>query len=80
MKLALSRMSSRDTHLQCVLPREALLAMIARERLDRQMDPLMPLQIVVAVEALRALVALERTIVGRRRLSMGRMVGWVPAI
>lgn len=54
--------------------------MTARERLDRKVDPLMPLQIVIAVEALRALVAFKRAIVVRSRLSMGRMVRWVPPV
>jgi hypothetical protein len=37
--------------------------MTAREGLHRQVDPLMSLQIVVAVEALRTLIALERAVV-----------------
>lgn len=46
--------------------------MIAGERLDGQMYPLMPLQVVVAVEALWALVALERSVICGWLL-----VGWV---
>ena len=55
------------TYLQRILSREALVAVGARERLDCQVDPLVSLQIVVAVEALRALIALEWP-VGRGRL------------
>ena len=57
------------TYLQGVLSREALVAVGARERLDCQVNPLVSLQVVVAVEALRALVALEWS-VGRGRLLM----------
>jgi hypothetical protein len=35
----------------------------ARERLHCQMDPFVPLQVVVPVERLRALVALERAVI-----------------
>jgi hypothetical protein len=42
--------------------------MSARERLDRQMNALMALQVVVTIEALRALVAFEWSIVLRRLL------------
>ncbi len=51
------------SYLERILPREALVAVPTRERLDRKVYPLMPLEIVVAVEALRALIALERSIV-----------------
>jgi hypothetical protein len=51
------------TNLQCIFPRKALLAMAARERLHCQMDPLMSLQIVVAVEGLWALITLEGSII-----------------
>jgi hypothetical protein len=50
-------------YLECVLPRKALVAMVARERLDSQMYPLVSLQVVVPVEALWTLVAFERPIV-----------------
>ena len=50
-------------YLERILPREALLTMTAREGLDRQVNPLMPLQVVIAVEALRTLIALERPVV-----------------
>lgn len=53
----------KSTNLQSVLAREALLAVAARERLHRQVDALVALQVVVPVEALGALVALERTVV-----------------
>lgn len=51
------------SYLQRIFARETLVAVTARERLDRQVDPLMTLQVVVPVEALRALIALERAIV-----------------
>jgi hypothetical protein len=50
--------------LQGILPREALIAVVAGKRLDGEMDPLMPLQVMVAVEALWALIAFERPVVG----------------
>ena len=46
--------------------------MITGERLDSQMYPLVSLQVMVPVETLWALVALERSVVRRRLL-----VGWV---
>lgn len=56
-----------DMSLQRILAREALVAMGAWERLHGEMDPLMALQIVIPVEALRTLVAFERPFdVGRR--------------
>jgi hypothetical protein len=57
-----------DMSLQGVLARETLVAVVTRERLNSKMYPLMPLQIVVPVEALRTLVALERAVVGSRLL------------
>jgi len=56
--------NSDKTYLERILPREAFVAVIARERLDSKMDPLVPLQIVIPVEALGALIALERSVVG----------------
>ena len=46
-------------YLERVLPREALLTVVAAKRLDGQVDALMALEVVVAVEGLGALVALE---------------------
>lgn len=43
------------------------------------MDAAVPLQVVVAVEALRTLVALERPVVRRTRASVHRM-RWVSAV
>lgn len=40
-------------------------ALFTRKRLDSEMDPLVPLEIVVPVEALHALVALERALAQR---------------
>lgn len=54
--------------------------MPARKRLHRQVNPLMPLQIMIAIEALRALVALERPVVLRRLLPVhvpAQLVRWV---
>lgn len=63
----------RGTNLQCIFPAEALVAVVAREGLDRQMDPLVALQVVVAIERLRALVALEGPLMDSRR-SAGSVV------
>jgi len=52
------------TYLERVLSREALVAVSAWERLDGQMDSLVSFQVVVAVEALWALIALEGSVVG----------------
>lgn len=48
------------------------------KRLHRQMNALMSLQVVIPVEALRALIALERPVVGRPRLVEG--VWRMPAV
>lgn len=53
----------RITHLECIFAREALVTVIAREGLDGQMNPLVALQIMVAIEALRTLITLEWSIV-----------------
>ena len=52
-----------EPYLERVLAREALITVTTRERLDGKMYPLMPLQIVIAVEALRTLVAPEWAII-----------------
>lgn len=65
MKTKLPPVLSSSTHLQCVFTAEAFVAVVARERLDRQMDPLVALQIVIAVERLGALVALEGSLMDR---------------
>lgn len=51
-----------DTHLERVFPRKALVAVIARERFDGKMDPLVSLQIMISIEALRTLITFERPI------------------
>jgi hypothetical protein len=56
-------MGKNLTYLERVFPREALVAVPAWEGLDREMYPLMPLQVVIPVEALRALVASKRSVV-----------------
>lgn len=61
----------RKSYLQCILAGEALVTVTTGEWLDRQMNALVPLEIVVAVEALRALIAFERSVVLRVWLSLG---------
>jgi hypothetical protein len=76
------------THLERVFPREALITMSTREWLHRQVNSLMALEIMIPVEALRALVTLERPIVMRWcRLRLVRIVvvhvlhvGGMPAV
>jgi len=58
--------------LESVLAGEALVAVVAWERLHSQVNALVSFQIVIAVEALRALVAFEWSII-RCRL----MVWWL---
>lgn len=53
------------TYLERVFAREALVAMVAREWLDCEMDPLMPFEVMISVETLRTLIALEWPIVCR---------------
>jgi len=53
-----------STYLERVLSREALVTVAAREWLDGQVDSLVSLQIMVAIETLWALIALERSVVG----------------
>ena len=48
-----------NAYLERIFPRKALLAVPTGERLDSKVYPLMPLQIVISIEALRALVTLE---------------------
>lgn len=49
--------------------------MSARERLDGQVNPLMTLQVMIAVEALGALVAFERSVCsGPRKAGVGHWV------
>ena len=60
--------SPSRTYLECIFPRKALFAMTTRKRLDREMDPFMSFQVVVSVEALRTLIALERPVVVVRLL------------
>lgn len=50
-------------YFQGVLPRKALVTVTTWEWLYREVYPLVPLQIVVAIEALRALVAAKRPLV-----------------
>jgi hypothetical protein len=50
------------TYLESILSGKALVAVSAREGFDSQVDALVTLEIVVSVEALRALVASERSV------------------
>lgn len=63
-----------STNLQSIFPRETLLAVIAREGLDGQVDPLMTLQVVIPIEALRTLITFEGAVVGRSGLPVSRMM------
>jgi hypothetical protein len=54
------------TYLQRILPRKPLVTIAAPKWLDGQVYPLVPLQVVVPVEGLRALAAFERAL-GLRR-------------
>lgn len=49
------------TNLQSIFSRKTLVAVQAWKRFHRQMDPFMSLQIMIAVETLRALIASERS-------------------
>jgi hypothetical protein len=61
-------------YLQRIFPREALLAVIAREGLDGQMNPFMTLQVVISIEALWALITFERAVVQGRGLPVSLMM------
>lgn len=50
------------TYLESIFPREALVAVSARERLYSEMNALVTLQVVIPVEALRALITAERSV------------------
>jgi hypothetical protein len=56
------------SNLQCILAGKTFIAMRTWKRLHRQMYALMSFQVVIPVEALRALITLERPVVGRPRL------------
>jgi len=55
--------------LESVLPRETLVTMAAWEWLHSKMNALVSLQVVISVEALRALVATEWPVVSRVRMA-----------
>lgn len=61
--------------LECVFTREALVAVVAGERFHRKVDPLVSLQVMVTIEALRALITFEWSIMRRRLL--WRVRPWV---
>src|SRR4051812_3098101 len=63
------------THLEGVFPRKALVAVRARERLHGEMDALVALQIMVPIEALGTLIALEWSVGCRGGHAMRRWVG-----
>lgn len=78
MELLIGGFAIRKTYLQCILAREALVTVCARERLHGQVNSLMTLQIMIPVEALGALITLERSVGGWTRHTM---VGcWVRSI
>jgi hypothetical protein len=58
-------------YLECILSRETLVAMCTRERFYRKMYSLVTLEIVVPIEALGALVALEWPVVRSLLLVLG---------
>lgn len=58
----------QNMSLQCILAGKTFIAMRTWKRLHRQMYALMSFQVVIPVEALRALITLERPVVGRPRL------------
>ena len=74
----MSNQAKEATYLQRILPAEAFVAMKTGERLNSQMNPLMPLEIVVPVEALRTYVALKGSVV-RLRWGMAHEV-WHAAL
>ncbi len=50
------------THLESILARKALVAVGAGKRLDREVNSLVSLQVVISIETLRTLIAFERSI------------------
>lgn len=72
-RLAIERKPVRRvmTNFESVLSREALVTMATRKGLHSQMNALVPLEIVVTVETLRALIALEWPVV------LWRLLRWV---
>lgn len=74
--LCLTTSLDQDVPLQSIFSREALVAMSAGERLHGQVYPLVPLQVVVAIEALRALVAFEGSLV----LALRRRWSWATRV
>jgi hypothetical protein len=63
IRALLSASLDQDMPLESILSGERLVTVFARERLDREMDALVTLEIVIAVEGLRALITLERALV-----------------
>lgn len=61
----------QNVSLQCIFAGEALVAMSAWKRFHRQMDSLVSLQVMIAIETLGTLIALERTIWDGRGKAMG---------
>ncbi len=62
-----------SSYFQGIFPTEALVAVVAGKWLHGQMDPLVPLEVVIPVEGLGARVALERAL-----LLLGLVVVTVP--
>jgi hypothetical protein len=61
----------QTTYLECILSRETFIAMCTRERFYRKMYSLVTLKIMVTIEALWALVTLERPVVRSLLLVLG---------
>lgn len=59
-----------------VFARERLVAVMARERLYCEMNALVSLEVMVAVEALNALVAFERSVLQRETVRVGGHFVW----
>lgn len=63
----------KNVTLQRIFPAKAFVAIGARERLDSKVDPLVSLQIMIAVKTLRALITPEWPLLVRYR----SMLRWV---
>jgi len=78
--LVLAAALDENMSLQCVLAGETFVTVFARKRFNGQMDPLMSLEVVIAIETLRALITLERPIGRRSRHAMRRLVGAIQVL
>lgn len=53
----------KNVPLERVLARKTFITVVAGERLHRKMNPFMPLQVMIAIEALRTLVTFEGPVI-----------------